>query len=87
MHVDEEKEEGDCMFKNPISRHSAVATEMGKHEGLQVEDSANDVYNLPDLNVTADMVEMVVDTMAIIPFQQHNTTQEAHELTLFGVAE
>lgn len=95
IYVERKNEQGDCMSNNPIPRHGVVAIEMedgasqgskGKHEGLQVEDSANDVYNLLDLNVTTAMAEIIVDSMAIIHFQQHNTTQAARELTLFSVA-
>lgn len=52
----------------------------GEHE----DDSINDTINFPNLNVVVTFKEMMIEPMAIIPFQPTPTNQELRGLTLFG---
>lgn len=93
VHMDEEIDEGGSTYNNPNPCQGVVGTmsevessqvSKGTHVGMQVEDNIIGASNLSDLNDIVDPKELLVDSMAIIPFQQNHTNQKARGLTLFS---
>lgn len=91
---DEEMEEGSSKDRVPnlgrgaeeaLSELGLSLDDGGTQEGMLARDSINGERLLPYLNNIVDSEDMLVDSMAIIPFQLQLSEQETCGVTLFGV--